>query len=97
MESLNHIKADVLEAINGTQSAGYRELLGRVCEDLEHLKELVANVSEICECQNFEPRGNSIRGMLDEFRRHRNFDERVCRIFARNLSRAIEIYRRKAR
>lgn len=96
MESLIGIKAEVMEAKNNIHSRDHQQILDQVYENLECLEVLVANMPEIRECQNFEPSGNSIRGMLYDFRCLGSFDEQVCRIFCRNLSRAIESYRKLA-
>lgn len=99
MESLIGIKAWVVEAkkkIHSQDHHHHHQLLDQVYKNLEDLEVLVANMPEIRECQNFEPSGNSIRGMLHDFRCLGNFDEQVCRTFCKNLSKAIKIYRELA-
>lgn len=96
MESISNIKARVLEAKNGSQSPGYRQLLHQVYELLERLDELVSDTPEIRKCQNFESNSDSVRGMLDQFRQE-DFDEHLCRKFSRDLSTAIESYHKRAR
>lgn len=85
-----------MEAKNNVRSTGHNQLLNQVYEDLKCLEELVTNIREIQEFQNFEPSRNSIRGMLYDFRCLGSFDEQVCRTFSRNLSKAIESYRKLA-
>lgn len=96
METISYIKARVLEAKNGSQPPGYRQLLDQVYERLERLEQLVSNTPEIRECQNFESGRNSIRGMLDQFRQQ-DFDQQLYRMFSKDLSTATESYRKQAR
>lgn len=96
MENLIVIKAGVLGAKNDSQSTSHKQLLSQIYKDLECLEELASGVPEICKAQKFEPTGeNSIRGMLQEFHCLRRFDEQVCRMFSRNLCRAIKSYRKQ--